>query len=97
MATFTEIKNQVDEKIKNVKSFKIGKTGQTVQDRFDEKYKNEFNYIEELGWSETMSTIDEAEEYLISEFINNKKCKNEQIGSGKMTESKRYVIYMVWN
>ncbi|QIA08800.1 hypothetical protein [Draconibacterium halophilum] len=97
MATFTEIKNQVEEKIKNIKSFKIGKTGQQMKDRFDNKYKDEYSNYEELGWSNERNVIDNAEEFLIKEFINNMKCKNEQIGSGEMKESKKYIIYIVWN
>lgn len=96
MQSFDEVKEAIELKIKSVKTFKIDKTGQTIKERFDEKYQNDFTNIDEMGCSDEEQIIDNLEEFLIGKFHSHPKCVNEQIGGGKMIKSDKYIIYLVW-
>jgi hypothetical protein len=93
--TREQIVEKVERLIKNVSKFKIGKTGQTLKERFNEEYAGEYTDIEEICFSDNMTSIDDMEEYLIEQFGEYSNCTNEQIGSGKMTKSNRYYVYLV--
>lgn len=95
--TKEEVKAKIDNKIKSATKFKIGKTGQSVDERFRQNYIGKFLYREEICYHENSAKIDELEEYLIEQFQDDQRCKNEQVGGGEMTKSNKYIIYLVWN
>lgn len=51
MATLQEIADKLEAKIKNVSSFKIGKTGQPIVDRYNQEYKDKYKNYEEICYS----------------------------------------------
>jgi hypothetical protein len=97
MATFEQIASSLKSSISGYSNFKIGKTGQTLEDRFGTDYKEDYAYMKQLGYSDSSSTIDNLEEYLIKEFMNYSNCDNEQVGGGEMASSKKYIVYLVYN
>lgn len=97
MATFEELGDKLEKQIKNYINFKIGKTGQTIEERYEEEYKNDYGHYMILGTSSNKNTIDEFEMYLISRFDKYENCDNEQVGGGDMTDSDKYLVYVVYN
>ncbi len=95
--TKEEVKAKIDKKIQLVSKFKIGKSGQSADERFRQNYEDEFRFIDEICFHENESSIDELEEYLIAHFKNDSRCQNEQVGGGEMTKSNKYIIYLVWS
>lgn len=91
------------QKIKDISdkhsSFKIGKTGQELSDRFDSEYKEDYDKIIPICSSPKKEIIDQWEEELITYFQNDDdyidKCDNDAIGQGDMRQSKKYRIYIV--
>lgn len=97
MAKFEEIGDGYEEKLKSVSSFKIGKTGQTLKERYDEEYSDTYEKYKVVGYSADKKTIDNFEKYMIERFMNFPNCDNEQIGGGEMTTSDKYIVYLVYN
>ena len=92
-----ELGDKYESKLIGLKNFKIGKTGQTVKERYDSEYANVYESYMILGNSEDEDTIDEFEKYMIDRFIDFNNCDNEQIGGGKMAESNQYIVYLMHN
>ncbi len=101
---YEDKKNETIKKIKNIianySRFKIGKTGQNLNDRFKSEYKNDYDEIIEVFKSSNKNEVDSLEVYLINYIKNMKeyssKCDNERLGSGEMgTKSKAYYVYVV--
>lgn len=97
MATFQEIADKIETKIKNVESFKIGKTGQSIVDRYNQEYKDKYKNYEEICYSTEKKVVDDLEKFLIEKLQKYLHNKNEQIGGGEMTTSSRYIIYLMYN
>lgn len=97
MPTFEEIGNQFELKLNRLTRFKIGKTGQTLEERFNEEYVEIYNDYEVIGTSTEKGTIDDFETYMIERFMNLPNCDNEQIGGGEMADSDEYIVYLVSN
>ena len=97
MATFEELGDKLETKLKALSNFKIGKTGQAIEERYDQEYSDIYDFYEEVGSSENAEVIDNFEEYLIKRFQDLDNCDNDQIGGGEMTESDRYIVYIVYN
>lgn len=97
------IKNDAVKKIQAITSncshFKIGKTGQSLSDRFDSAYKNEYDRIKLIYNSNDQKIVDDLESYLIDRFLSFDKyksiCDNRAIGSGEMEDSEIYHVYVV--
>jgi hypothetical protein len=84
--------------VANSKTFKVGKTGQHVDDRFRTGHADNYKLIKEIGFSASKKEIDDIEIELIKYFkANFKNCDNEQHGGGDMGPSNKYSIYVVWN
>lgn len=98
-----EIKNAAVKKIQTITSncshFKIGKTGQSLSDRFDAEYKNEYDRIKSVYKSNDKKIVDDLESYLIDRFLSFDKfksmCVNQAIGGGEMEDSETYHVYVV--
>ena len=97
MATFKELGDKYESKLETLSNFKIGKTGQTDEERYKEEYYDTYQYYEVIGNSDNETTIDEFEKYMIERFIDLPNCDNEQIGGGDMTESNNYIVYLMYN
>ena len=97
MATFKELGDKYEPRLKEVSNFIIGKTGQTVKQRYEEAYSEEYNHYETIGTSENKKTIDDFEEYMIKRFSGLPNCDNEQIGGGEMIKSDTYSLYLMYN
>jgi hypothetical protein len=84
--------------IKNCKSFKIGKTGQTLENRFNLKYKTDFENVKQLYYSRNEQLINQLESTLNSYFISHPKNSNLKEGSaGDMTDTNdKYLLYIVF-
>ncbi len=87
----------MENKLNSISNFKIGKTGQTIKERYDEEYSDTYDKYEIIGSSEDKSTIDRFAEYMIERFMDLDNCDNEQIGGGEMTDSNKYLVYLVYN
>lgn len=97
MATFKELGDKIESKLKTLTSFKIGKTGQTVKERYEEEYSETYDKYEVIGTSVKATIIDNFEEYMIERFMDFDNCDNDQIGGGEMTDSDKYIVYLVFN
>ncbi len=97
MASFEELGDKYEPKLLDLTNFKIGKTGQTVKERYDEEYSEDYSNYEVIGTSKTKTTVDNFEEYMIDRFIGLPNCDNEQIGGGEMEDSDMYTVYLVSN
>ena len=97
MATFKEFGDEYEPKLLDLTNFKIGKTGQTVKERYDKEYSEEYSNYEVIGTSEDKTVIDNFEIYMIDRFIGLPNCDNEQIGGGEMEDSDEYIVYLVSN
>ena len=97
MATCKQIGDDLAIQIEDYTNFKIGKTGQTKEERFNSTYSNDYELIRVLGSSELKSVIDSCEELLIERFRDHPKCDNDQVGGGDMGESNSYKVYVVYN
>jgi hypothetical protein len=97
MATFKELADKLEPRLKLMTNFKIGKTGQSLKERYEQGYSEEYSYSEVIGSSTLSETIDEFEIYLINRFANLKNCDNEQVGGGEMTNSDKYIVYLMYN
>jgi len=80
--------------------FKIGKTGQKLEDRFSGEYESDYDKIIPICKSSNANTIDIWEKGLINHFQNDDdykdKCDNIAVGGGNMdVESGTYRIYVV--
>ena len=97
MERFEELAIELEPQLKAMSNFKIGKTGQTIENRFDQEYSKDYNFCKVVGHSSEKETIDSVEMYLIERFHSLPNCDNEQIGGGEMAESDRYLVYVVYN
>lgn len=79
--------------------FKIGKTGQTLEDRFSKStYKEDYKGIIPVHVSDDPDEISQLEADLIENFKDNPKCDNNRTtDKDEMTESDKYTLYVVWN
>ena len=95
LMTFDEAVQKVSNIAAKFNSFKIGKTGQNLDDRFDSNYKETYSEIRLICRSKNKGDIDNWEEKLIERFKSDPKNDNEIIGGGDMGDSDEYYIYVV--
>lgn len=82
-------------------SFKIGKTGQDVEDRRKEPdYQDLYPNIKWLISTPWVDAAGRMEAALIDAFIDNSRCDNIKDGEASvndnMAEAERYFVYIVW-
>ena len=85
--------------VNDVERFKIGKTGQTVDDRYSKStYKDEYKGIVPIYSSEDSDEISRLEADLNKEFKKHPKCDNDRTtDKDDMTDSEGdYTLYVVW-
>ncbi|HPM48150.1 MAG TPA: hypothetical protein PL056_13880 [bacterium] len=80
--------------------FKIGKTGQTLEERFQGEYQQEYDNIVEVYRNKKKEIVDFMEMFLIDHFMKSKeysdKLQNEQVGGGEMADFDEYYVYVVY-
>lgn len=91
---------KVDEVIPNCSSFKIGKTGDTLEDRLN-NYNGEYNHIDLVFLGGELE-VDDMELFLIDKYISHPKCDNKKDGSASSNDTmaedaEMYKVYIVWN
>lgn len=82
-------------------NFKIGKAGETTDERFGQNdYRNTYDDICEVYASTSKQLVDAMEAALIDHFVNDPKCDNHKDGdqsvNDNMKESGRYIVYVVY-
>ena len=95
--------NTIAAALPHVKAFKIGKTGETVENRLakpDYQDEYEFTDIKEIYHTTQKSLASKMEADLIDFFSDQDKCLNEKGGKeslhDKMKDSGDYYVYLVW-
>lgn len=89
--------------IENCANFKIGKTGESLEERHSQPdYAGEYEHITEIFKSQNKGSVDDMETYLISRFLLNSKCDNLKSGRASNNDTMRdnaleYRVYLVWN
>ena len=85
-----------------VANFKIGRTVDTVQERYghDEEYREKYDEIKPIYETEDKALVDELEKVLIRDYMMMYpgRCDNQQIGSGPDcadSDKPKARIYMV--
>lgn len=84
-------------------NFKIGKTGETLEERKTQPdYKDAYKYIKEVYSSTTPHLADDVEAELIRKFIFHPKCDNIKDGFASHSDpmcpdAEKYFVYVVWN
>ena len=79
--------------------FKIGKTGQTVEERFKSDDYNTYDRFSTLHSSGDQSEVDELEKTLIEHFRSStyeEQCENKVSDNHDMKESGEYHVYVVY-
>lgn len=99
--TLRECEVIINAKMSLVEKFKIGKTGDTCEERF-KNYNGEYEDILPLYESNDKDEINKLEADLIDMFIRNEKCDNEKDGDDSINdqmsdENGNYIVYMVYN
>ena len=93
-------KSKTEEVIKNCKSFKIGKTGQKLNDRF-RSYVDKYSDIKQLAYSPNPEVVSYIEAELIKLYKDHSLCDNERgsVASFKddmAEDATEYYVYIVW-
>ena len=91
----------VDCLVPQCKKFKIGKTGEKLEDRKNQPdYKDEYDHIDEVYQTSSKDEASAMEAYLIDEFEHLEKCQNKKDGdhslNDEMADSDTYYVYVVW-
>lgn len=91
---------KVDVIISNCSSFKIGKTGNTLDNRLN-NYNGEYSHIDSVFLGGELE-VDDMESYLIDKYIDHSKCDNKKDGSASSNDTmaanaEMYQVYVVWN
>lgn len=94
---FEKIGDDLGQRLQNYSGFKIGKTGQKLQDRYSGAYSHLYENYGEIYSSFNKAFIDNLEKYLIERFFELPNCDNENEGGGEMTNSNVYIAYIVFN
>ena len=91
----------VDCLVPQCKKFKIGKTGEKLEDRKNQPdYKDEYDHIDEVYQTSSKDEASAMEAYLIDEFEHLEKSQNKKDGdhslNDEMADSDTYYVYVVW-
>lgn len=96
----SSVVSKVEMIVVGCKSFKIGKTGQTKEERFA-GYKDEYEEYS-VVYEGSRKMVSDMESYLIRYYKDNPKCDNERgpkaSNKDEMKEdSTKFHVYVVWN
>lgn len=95
-----EIERAIQEIADRCEHFKIGKTGETIQDRGNQPSYQDYDCIQSLFESNSAALISTLEKNFINKFKDHPKNDNDKGGRqslfDKMTDSDAYHLYIVW-
>ena len=95
-------KKKIEEVIDKCTSFKIGKTGMTLEERGNSPdYANKYRWIQEVFASKDPNEVSQMETHLINTYINWARCDNEKDGAASIydhmsDDATKYYVYIVW-
>lgn len=95
-------KKKIEEVIDKCTSFKIGKTGMTLEERGNSSdYASKYKWIQEVFASKDPTEVSQMEVHLINHYINYSKCDNEKNGVSSIHDeikdgADKYYVYIVW-
>ena len=95
-------KKKIDEVISKCVSFKIGKTGMSLEKRGNSPdYADKYKWIEPLYESSNPNDVSQMEAHLINSYINWACCDNEKDGVSSIHDemkdgAEKYYVYIVW-
>ena len=95
-------KKKINEVIDKCTSFKIGKTGMTLEERGNSSdYASKYKWIQEVFASKDPTEVSQMEAHLINHYINYSKCDNEKNGVSSIHDemkdgAEKYYVYIVW-
>ena len=95
-------KKKIDEVIDKCTSFKIGKTGMTLEERGNlPDYANKYRWIQEVFASKDPNEVSQMEAHLINTYINWACCDNKKDGAASIydhmsDDATKYYVYIVW-
>ena len=95
-------KKKIVEVIDKCTSFKIGKTGMTLEERGNSPdYANKYRWIQEVFASKDPNEVSQMEAHLINTYINWARCDNEKNGAASIydhmsDDATKYYVYIVW-
>ena len=95
-------KKKIEEVIDKCTSFKIGKTGMTLEERGNSPdYAGKYKWIKQLYESSDPDDVSQMEAHLINHYINYSKCDNEKNGVSSIHDemkdgAENYYVYIVW-
>jgi hypothetical protein len=95
-------KKKIEEVIDKCTSFKIGKTGMTLEERGNSSdYASKYKWIQEVFASKDPTEVSQMEAHLINHYINYSKCDNEKNGVSSIHDemkdgADKYYVYIVW-
>lgn len=95
-------KKKINEVIDKCTSFKIGKTGMTLEERGNSSdYASKYKWIQEVFASKDPNEVSQMEAHLINHYINYSKCDNEKNGVSSIHDemkdgAEKYYVYIVW-
>lgn len=98
--TDKDIKDYINDIAKVCKHFKLGKTGETIQDRGNQPDYQDYDNIQSLVASNSSALISTLEKKYINMFKDYPKNDNDKDGRqslfDKMADSEEYHLYVVW-
>lgn len=95
-------KKKIEEVIDKCTSFKIGKTGMTLEERGNSSdYASKYKWIQEVFASKDPTEVSQMEAHLINTYINWACCDNEKDGAASIydhmaDDATKYYVYIVW-
>lgn len=95
-------KKKIEEVIDKCTSFKIGKTGMTLEERGNlPDYANKYRWIQEVFASKDPNEVSQMEAHLINTYINWACCDNKKDGAASIydhmsDDATKYYVYIVW-
>ena len=95
-------KKKIEEVIDKCTSFKIGKTGMTLEERGNSPdYAGKYKWIQEVFASNDPGEVSQMEAYLINTYIVYDRCDNEKNGVSSIHDemkdgAEKYYVYIVW-
>lgn len=99
--TDKEIEMAIEGIANSCKNFKVGKTGETIQDRGNQPDYQDYDNIQSLYSSNSSALISTLEKTFINRFKDYTNNDNDKGGRqslfDKMTDSDVYHLYVVWN
>ena len=98
--TDREVIDVIDTIAARCSHFKVGKTGESIQDRGNQPDYQDYDYIQSLFSNSSKSLVSELESLFINKFKKYRNNDNDKDGAqsinDQMKDSGEYHLYVVW-